>query len=212
MNKQQTQLDALHDIRNMMERSTRFLSLSGIAGISAGIWTLLGLAIAHFNYGILTTGQGYWERVTLPDGTSNSDFITFMALDALLVFVLAAASTLFWSYRKAQKQNQRLWSSSSKRLWLSLMIPMVTATLFSWALYLGGEIVLIAPVSMLFYGLALINASQFSFTELRQLGGLQIILGLVASFFPVFGLWCWGLGFGLLHLVYGLAMYFKYDR
>ncbi len=212
MNKQQAQLDALHDIRNMMERSTRFMSLSGIAGISAGIWTLLGLSVAQLKYEVFSTTTNFLELTSTNDGALINDFITFMAIDALLVFVLAALSTLFWSARKAKKQNQSLWSSSSRRLWLSLLIPIATAILFCLALWMQGQIALIAPVSLLFYGFGLLQASQHSLPELRQLGWLQIALGLAAGFFPLYSLWFWGFGFGMLHLVYGLAMYLKYDR
>ena len=69
-----------------------------------------------------------------------------------------------------------------------------------------------APATLIFYGLALVNASKFTFEEIRSLGIVQIILGLLASYFIEYGLLFWALGFGIMHIVYGIVMHLKYEK
>ena len=47
MNEQNQHLETLQDIKKIMERSSRFLSLSGLSGIAAGICALAGSVIAY---------------------------------------------------------------------------------------------------------------------------------------------------------------------
>ena len=47
MNVQDQHLDALRDIQRIMQRSSRFISLSGLSGIAAGVWALVGAIFAH---------------------------------------------------------------------------------------------------------------------------------------------------------------------
>ena len=65
---------------------------------------------------------------------------------------------------------------------------------------------------LIFYGLALINSSKYTFFEIRYLGIAEIVLGLIASVFVSSGLILWAAGFGLLHIIYGIIMYYKYER
>jgi hypothetical protein len=63
-----------------------------------------------------------------------------------------------------------------------------------------------------FYGLALVNASKYTLTDIRYLGITEIILGILNIFFLRRGLYFWALGFGVLHIIYGLVMWWKYER
>jgi len=64
---------------------------------------------------------------------------------------------------------------------------------------------------LIFYGLALVDAGKFTYGEVFYLGILEIITGLVSAFFPSLGLFFWIFGFGVLHVIYGLVMYRKYE-
>ena len=89
---------------------------------------------------------------------------------------------------------------------------MVSGGLFAFSMMHEGQFELIAAATLVFYGLGLINASHFTLNDIKNLGFGQLILGLIAAFFPAYGLLCWALGFGVLHVIYGAMMYYKYER
>jgi hypothetical protein len=70
----------------------------------------------------------------------------------------------------------------------------------------------VAPATLVFYGLALVNGSKYTLNDIRNIGYLEAGLGVVSMFVPGYGLWFWALGFGVLHIVYGVTMYYKYER
>lgn len=195
------------EIKSMMERSTRFLSLSGLAGVLAGIYAFVGAGIAY--YWIYFPDTTYGQETT-PKG--GEDLQVHLMAVALVVLVLAIGSAYLLSQQKSQRNSQQFWSPASKRFLLALFIPVVAGGLFSFALIHESTYQLIAPATLVFYGLGLINASHFTLGEIKNLGIGQLILGLLAAFFPEYGLICWALGFGILHVIYGSMMYYKYDR
>ena len=69
-----------------------------------------------------------------------------------------------------------------------------------------------APASLIFYGISLVNASKYTLTDIRYLGVMEIILGLINTQFIDYGLYFWATGFGLLHIIYGAMMWWKYER
>ena len=70
----------------------------------------------------------------------------------------------------------------------------------------------VAPLTLVFYGLALVNASKYTLGYIRYFGITMIILGLASVWFLGYGLFFWTLGFGVCHIIYGALMHFKYDR
>lgn len=208
MKEKNQHLETLTEIRSLMEKSSRFISLSGLSGIFAGIFALIGAIIAfYYLHSINRHNYAY-----LMDGGVNSDFYLFFFLNAL--FVLAASLTFgsYFTIRKAKKNNQSIWDSTSKRLLINLMIPLMTGGLFCLILLYHGLLGLIAPATLIFYGLALINASKYTLNDIRYLGICEIILGLIGSVYVGYGLLFWAIGFGLLHIIYGSVMYFKYEK
>ncbi len=197
----------LAEIKSMMERSTRFLSLSGLAGILAGIYAFAGAGIAWYWIYFPSTEYG-----TGTETISQADLQFNLLVLALIVLLLAIGTAYLLSQQKSQKKSQQFWTPASKRFLQALFLPVVAGGLFSFALIHESSYQLIAPATLIFYGLGLINASHFSLGEIRNLGIGQLILGLIAAFFPDFGLVCWALGFGVLHVLYGSMMYYRYDR
>jgi hypothetical protein len=104
-----------------------------------------------------------------------------------------------------------MWTPVSKRLLISMLIPLVTGGIFIIILYIQNQWMLVVPAMLLFYGLALVNASKFTYSEVFYLGLIEILTGLLCTIFPVYGLVFWCFGFGLLHIGYGLTMYRKYE-
>lgn len=197
----------LAEIKSMMERSTRFLSLSGLAGVLAGIYALIGAGIAWYRiyFPYTSFGQG-------TDPLGGKELMNHLLVTALVVLVLAVGSAFLLSRKKSQKNSHRFWSPASKRFLLALFIPVISGGLFSFALIHEGYFHFLAATTLVFYGLGLINASHFTLGEIKNLGLGQLILGLIAAFHHEFGLICWAMGFGVLHVIYGSMMYYKYDR
>lgn len=196
----------LASIRTMMERSAKFLSLSGLSGVLAGVYALIGAAAAY----MLVP----YPIVALRSANYSSDPDTIYKLLVIAVLVLTASiSTGLWlSNKKARKSGSRLWTPTTWKLAVNISIPLVSGGLFILIMLYSGHIELAAPASLVFYGLALIQGSANTFDEVRYLGFSEIILGLISAIFPGYGLIFWALGFGVLHIVYGGIMYNKYDK
>ncbi len=206
MKSEQEYIKDLSEIRLMMERSTKFLSLSGLSGIMAGVYALVGAYIAYQLY--------FVNAVTAyeTDNPSVSGTIFDLVAIGLFVLLLAVGTAIYLSYRKAKKYKHVLWNAAARSLVIHMAIPLVTGGMLI-AIIISQEIfTLIAPFTLIFYGLALINASKFTFTEIRYLGITEIAIGLISAYFTGFGLIFWAIGFGLMHIVYGVLMHWRYER
>jgi len=204
MEKDNEQLEALQDIRKMMKESSKFLSLSGLSGIIAGIYALAGAYIVH-------SMVNEWNRDYLPSG-DQYDLTFRIGMVGAAVLILSIATAYILSARKAKKIHQRLFDHTSKKVFWSMVIPLTAGGVFCFALFYHGLFLMISPSMLLFYGLALLNSSKYTLSEIKYLALLQISLGLVASFLPAHGLLFWALGFGVLHIIYGAIVWNKYDR
>jgi len=131
---------------------------------------------------------------------------------ALGVLLLSVGTAIWLSGRKAQKQKQHIWNPASRGLLKAVGVPLVAGGLFVLVLMGRGGYELIIAACLIFYGLALVAGGQYTYSDVRGLGMLQVVLGLVAAWWPGYGLVCWSLGFGVLHILYGCIMYVKYDR
>ncbi len=197
----------LAEIKSMMERSTRFLSLSGLAGILAGTFAITAAALAYYWI--------YYPNFPLgaPMEIENSDEIFFKILPiAIILLVFSVSTAWFLSSKKSIKQSTKIWTPAGKRFIQAFAIPLVVGGVFCLALVYHGYLEIIAPATLIFYGLGLANASQFTLGDIKYLGYCQLGLGILALFFPGFQFLAWSLGFGVLHIVYGSVMYYKYDR
>lgn len=201
----QKYIDDLHEIRTMMDKSSRFISLSGMSGIIAG---LLALGGAYLAYQTIYVDQDYfsYRRIVLTSET----MITLLSI-GFGVLLLSVGAGIFFTHRRSQKTNQAIWDAQARRLVINLLIPLVTGGILCIILLMKGIIGLIPPITLIFYGLALVNASKYTLTEVRSLGLSEIILGLLACQFIGYGLIFWAIGFGVLHIIYGVAMYRKYE-
>ena len=203
-------LQQLREIRQMMVKSSRFLSLSGLSGIVAGIFALLGAAAAFIYFDIGLFEPVYTSIHT--DYLRSPDFYLFIILDALAVLVFALFFAAYFTMRKSKRDGVPLWGYASKRLVINLLIPLVAGGIFCIILFEHGLMEFVAPATLVFYGLALLNASPYTVSDIRYLGVSELALGLIAMWWPGYGLLFWTIGFGLLHIIYGGVMYFKYER
>lgn len=195
-------LQDIKDIKQLMSQSTQFISLSGLSGVLAGIYALVGAI--YVNVLINNHQETY---ITLESLTFKKIILT-----ALIVLALSLATAYVMTVNKAKSVGEKVWNTSSRRLLVNFAIPLCTGGIFTLLLLRHGYYGLIAPITLLFYGLACLNASKYTLRDVRYLGITEIILGLLAVEFSGYGLYFWVIGFGLCHIVYGGLMYFKYDR
>ncbi len=202
-------LQDIKEIRSMMEKSSRFISLSGLSGISAGIVALAGAVLASWYIkNNLQTSMYTMHNIT----TIQLKDLMFLLLDAAGVLILALSTATYFAVRKARLQSLPIWNKAAELTFINLIIPLAAGGLFCLLLFYYNLYLLIAPATLVFYGLALLNASKFTLVEIRYLGITEIILGLIAMAIPGYSLIFWSLGFGILHILYGAVMYFRYER
>lgn len=200
-------LNDISEIKNMMNQSSRFISLSGLSGVLAGIYSLIGAWLAYKTIYFDTTSMGNYRNLIISQDSINKLFII-----ALTVLILSIITGIALSVRKAKKTEDKIWNVSSKRLVINFAIPLATGGFFILFLIEKEMLSLVAPLTLLFYGLACVNASKYTLGDVRYLGITMIILGLLSTWFLGYGLLFWALGFGVCHIIYGSMMYFKYDR
>jgi hypothetical protein len=203
MDQQHASLETLQDIKRIMDRSSRFISLSGLSGVSAGVFALIGVYFAgkwiyHSRY--VMYGTDFYELKWKLLG------LAAVVLSAALVFAF------YFTWRRAKKNKVSIWDHSSKKLMINLLIPLVAGGIFVLGLWVQDDWRYIAPATLIFYGLALVNASKYTLSDIRYLGILEIVLGLINMWAIGWGLYFWAAGFGLLHIVYGLIMWWKYEQ
>lgn len=203
------QLQQLSEIRSLMERSSRFISLSGLSGVGAGFTALIGSAIAYWRIEEYTAAatDGYLSYSEYTNALLWE--LIFIATGILTVAISVGA---FFTFRKAKEQGQSIWDKSSQQLIIDLFIPLIAGGLFCLLLLEHGMLGMIAPATLIFYGLALVSASKYTLNDIRYLGFCQIILGLLNAKFMAVGngILFWTVGFGVLHIVYGIYMHYKY--
>ncbi len=194
-------LKDISEIKDLMNKSSRFISLSGLSGILAGIYALIGAAVAYWL--VTTSSTGY----LMLDGR-------IYRLCLLILFLIAFSSVvtgIILTTRKAKKHGAKIWDATSRRLVINFLIPLIVGGLYILIILNQQKYGQTGALMLIFYGLALVNASKYSLGDIRYLGFIQLILGLTCAWFPGYGFWLWVLGFGVMHIVYGSWMHFKYD-
>jgi hypothetical protein len=210
MENKQDYIEEIKSIKKIMEKSSLFLSLSGLSGLVAGSIALIGGVVAHF--AILKNKTSFIDEILIDLSIKETSSLrTLLIIDAAVVLILAIGAALYFSYKKSQKQGLKIWTPISKRLLLNFLVPLVTGGIFIIIIYIENQWQLIVPSMLIFYGLALVNAGKFTYSEVFYLGLAEILAGLVCALFSEYSVLFWSLGFGVLHLCYGLLMYRKYE-
>jgi len=210
MNTTHHHLEELAEIRKLMEKSSKFLSLSGLSGVFAGSFAIIGSFIAWWHLGFGKIKYNEFYQVISSD--SQLSVIRFLVIDAFIVLFLALTFAWYFSRRKAAKMGVSLWNSASRRLLVNPFIPLVTGGIFCIIILFKENINLIAPLTLIFYGLGLVNAGKYTNYNINYLGIIEIIAGLVATIFSDYSFIFWVLGFGVWHIVYGSFMFYRYER
>ncbi len=209
MKEEQKHIDALNDIKDMMSRSSRFISLSGLSGISAG---LCALAATIYVWPVWLAVRGKLQAADEIQIYPETDVQNLLVKTGALTFLSALLFALFFTWIRSKKTNISIWGGTAKRLMINTAIPLIVGAFVTYRLLELDLVGLIAPSCLIFYGLALLNGSKYTVSEVRWLGICQIILGLINLWFIGYGLIAWAIGFGVLHILYGALMWWKYER
>ncbi|HEV8286646.1 MAG TPA: hypothetical protein VGQ09_20195, partial [Chitinophagaceae bacterium] len=202
-------LQEISDIKRIMERSSRFISLSGLSGIAAGLCALTG---AYLAYNIL---DNYYYDYNYGSGYTERSFVELkikLLLLAAIVLAVALILAFVFTWRRARQNHLPIWDLTARKLMWNVLIPLIAGGLFVLAMLQYSEWHFVAPACLIFYGLALVNGSKYTLSDIRYLGYLEIILGLINTQFIHSGLYFWAIGFGVLHIVYGIIMWWKYEK
>jgi len=195
-------LKDISEIKHLMKKSSRFISLSGLSGILAGVYALIGAAIS------------YWLVFTKSNGTLilSGNVFKLVLLVLLSVLILSVGSAILLTTKKAKKNGERIWDATTKRLLSSFLIPLVAGGLYILIILYQGKYGQTGALMLIFYGIALYSASKHTLGFVKYLGITEIVLGLISALFPGLGFWFWVIGFGFMHIIYGTFMHFKYDK
>ena len=208
-------LETLYEIRNIMERSVRFISLSGWSGIWAGLTAIAG---AYAAYQWLTPDILSHNFMVQPVSQKGDAFCFCGAnlyrplILAVTIFIVALAGAYYFTMRKVKAQGGTLWNTASRSMFKAMAMPLIAGAIFCLGFMEYGHGIYLAPACLIFYGLALYNGSRYTLSEIRYLGMLEMLLGCICLFMPGYGLYFWTAGFGLLHILYGIIMWNKYDK
>ena len=201
-------LKDIGEIKDLMKKSSRFLSLSGISGILAGIYALVA---AWWAYDIIYATENPSKEAYRSIVIYEMEMLQLFGV-AVLVVLLSVLTAIFLSWRKSKKYGEKLWDAVAKRMLINFLIPLVTGGIFILFLIEKESYAYIAPLMLVFYGLACVNASPYTLGYVRYLGITMLLIGLLSVYFLGYGLFFWALGFGVCHIVYGILIYYKYDK
>lgn len=199
-------INQIGQIRSLMEKSSKFMSISGLSGVLIGSYALIGAAVAYIMLYGFNSQFGYRDHYV------NRESIHALLFIAFAVLIVSIGTGYYMAKQKAKKAGQSIWNPTSKALFQAMAIPLLTGGVLALILLYQQNISMIASILLIFYGLSLSAASSFSFRELRWLGVLDIVLGLLALCFPGYGIYFWAAGFGVLHIIYGLIVHQRYEK
>jgi hypothetical protein len=201
---------ALQQLRGIMDRSSRFISLNGRSGIWVGVIALIGAFIAHG--WLKNTNDKYIGTNREPSPGYFDPYTNRLLILAVIVFAVAIAGARYFTYKQARYLQQKTWNNSSRQLLLQFFFPLLAGAVFTIVFIYYGCAIFATPICLSFYGLALISGSKHTRSEIRYVGMLDVALGCANLFFPAYGLYFWVIGFGLLHILYGAVTWNRHEN
>lgn len=204
--KQEDLVKELASIRNLMEKSSKFISISGISSILIGTYALLGAAYAYYQVYGFDSQMGYRDHYV-----NEPLVIVKLVTTAILVLIASIFTGVFMAIKKAKANRQSIWNTTSRALLFAMAVPLCTGGLFAMIAIFKENYAVVSSILLIFYGLALTAGSHYTFSEIKGLGILEIVLGLLALLLPGNGIIFWALGFGVLHIIYGVIVHKKYE-
>lgn len=198
--------ESIAHIREMMSKSSKFKSLSGAAGITAGLLTLVLATVFCLQYEINPFAVELSNFNLLP----SEHYLTALVYALTLLFCSIIAGIVLTKLN-AVKNQEPLWGPASRNFIYNMVLPMVFSILFCLILFQKNPDYVL-PVSLILYGLTLFNAGKYAHKAIRSLGITEMLLGAICLQFLQFHILIWIIGFGVMHIVFGMYMIIKPDR
>lgn len=189
----------LTEIRTLMNRSSRFLNVSAYAPVVVGILALAAV------WSVNRIFNGGWDIA--PMLAVNTYARIYALLGAAVVLVaLCIAAAVGLSCFEAHRNGTRITiDATARRLLWNFFLPLIVGGIFSLALFVNGYYGLTSSIMLIFYGMALVSASNHTFSSVRYLGYAELALGLADSFYQGYALLFWAAGFGVFNILYGIV-------
>ena len=201
----------LDDIRDMMSKSSRFQAISGWSIIVIGVFAAIASLMAATVIGIVDVPFfGNLQRyATLNTPTK----IQAAAVIALVLFTVCLLTVFIFAIVKSKRHNLRFtFDKRMAQMLLAFFIPLLAGGLFSMAMVLQHHYGLTSSIMLMFYGLALINCSHYTYPILRWLGYTELLIGIIDCFTMSHALLFWFLGFSVAHILFGIIYVIMFDR
>jgi hypothetical protein len=180
--------ESLDFIRSTMERSAAFTALPGTGGVAMGI---VGLAAAALSWSVQVPRT--WLAIWVASAA------------------LAAAVGLAAMWHKARAARMPLWSAAGRRFAQAFIPALAAGAALTIAAAVEGREGHLPGTWLLLYGAAVIAAASASIRVLSVFGGALMTLGIVALALPAqWGTLCLGIGFGALHILFGVIVARRY--
>ena len=181
-------MDNLRFIRETMERSTSFTAVSGVAGMIMGAVAMVAAVVASTRR------------------TPEAWLLTW-----LIAALVAGLAALWAMIRKARASGVSLLSGPGSKFALFFTPPIVVGALLTAALVRVDLLSVLPGAWLLLYGTAVVSGGAFSVRIVPMMGVGFMLVGALALFAPP----AWGdefmaVGFGVLHIVFGLVIWRKH--
>lgn len=181
----------------MMEKSSRFLSLNGTSAIVIGIYACIAAWIAYY---IL----GSCDRLFMLEVNTPLQLRLLFIFAIILILISIVTVVGMCRYNARQNNRQLQLDHTARRLLWNFFLPLVVGGILCLSLIWQQHYGLTSSIMLIFYGISLINASNYTYSNTRYLGYAELILGLADSFIEGYALLFWVVGFGVFHIIYGL--------
>ncbi len=201
-------IESLNEIKSMMQRSSKFTSISGWSGVWVGFVGIIAASIAYFlilKDALHLNYRGNLDRIT----TYDLD-IKLVGL-GLISLLIACIGGFYFMTKKSAKDGVKFINPVTKRILSKFLFVLLIGGIVSLIFVNNFSFAYVAPATLLFYGLSLYTVERDTIVEIKYLAICEIILGLLAFYFIYNGLMFWFLGFGVLHIIFGVWMLKKYD-
>ena len=175
-------MDNLEFIRDTMERSTEFTAVPGYGGALMGV-TAIGAAV-------------------IAQGFAGYTWLSAWLVEAGLAFMIG----LFAMWQKARSSDQSLLARPAIKFARGFAPPIVAGMILTGLFALNGMHRFLPALWLSLYGTAVITGGAFSVRIVPVMGWCFLGLSIFAVFLPAYGNWLMAIGFGGLHIVFGLII------
>lgn len=202
----------LSDIRDMMSKSSRFQSVSGYSIVVVGLLAAVASLITAVFIGV-ENGFPCSEKLQHFAVMDTAVRTKSIAITGMVLFALSLLTVFFFAYIKSKRHQLRFaFDKRMGQMLLDFFIPLAVGGVLSIVLVMQQHYGLTSSIMLIFYGLALVNCSHYTYPVFRYLGYVELLLGIIDCFTMSHALLTWFLGFSVAHIVFGIVYILLFDR